>query len=136
MLMSLIGGLMIGAAALLLYATLGRIAGISGITFGTVWARGAERTWRLVFLVAIVAGGILATAFVTTPAVAAATGPAILLALLSGVLVGIGTRMGNGCTSGHGVCGLARLSPRSLASVLVFMAVGMLSATLLRPVLL
>lgn len=135
MFMSLLGGLMIGAAALLLYGTLGRIAGISGIAFGTVWSTGSERAWRLLFLLGVVAGGLLAALAAGTPAVAQATGPAALLAIVSGVLVGLGTHMGNGCTSGHGVCGLAQFSPRSLASVLVFMGVGMLSATLLLPVL-
>jgi hypothetical protein len=132
----LAGGALIGLAALLLYATLGRIAGVSGIAFGTLDSRGAERLWRALFLGGLVAGGWLAAlAFGALPPAARFTGSAAGIALVAGALVGLGTRLGNGCTSGHGVCGLARLSPRSLASVLVFMAVGMLAATLLRPLL-
>ena len=130
------GGLLIGLAAVLLYATLGRIAGISGIAFGGLWADADDRAWRWTFLLGLVGGGWLAAlawrALAAPPEVSAAT---LALALGSGVLVGIGTRLGNGCTSGHGVCGLARLSPRSLVAVLVFMGFGMLAATLLRPLL-
>jgi uncharacterized membrane protein YedE/YeeE len=133
----LAGGLLIGAAALVLYATVGRIAGISGIAYGTAWTTGAERAWRLVFLGGLLAGGwAAALAFGALPAPAPATAATGMLALASGVLVGFGTRLGNGCTSGHGVCGIARLSPRSLVSVLVFMALGMVTATLIRPLLL
>lgn len=132
----LAGGALIGLAALLLYATLGRIAGVSGIAFGTLDSRGAERHWRALFLGGLVAGSWLAAlALGALPAAATFTGGAAGIALVAGVLVGLGTRMGNGCTSGHGVCGLARLSRRSLVSVVIFMAVGMLTATLLRPVL-
>jgi hypothetical protein len=130
------GGLMIGSAALLLYATLGRIAGVSTIAFGARTTAGPERAWRLLFLGGLVAGGWLAALlFAALPPAGPFTAGAAALAIGAGVLVGFGTRLGNGCTSGHGVCGLARLSPRSLASVLVFMGVGMLAATLLRPVL-
>ena len=132
---ALAGGALIGAAALLLYGTLGRIAGISNIAYGGLWAQD-DRRWRIVFLVGLVAGGWLAVlAFGALPAAAAPTGASLGIAVASGLLVGFGTRLGNGCTSGHGVCGLGRLSPRSLVSVLVFMALGMLTATLLRPVL-
>jgi uncharacterized protein len=132
----LVGGLMIGAAALLLYATLGRIAGVSDIAFKVVAAHGAERHWRLAFLGGLMAGGwiaVIAFGFFNTPA--PRTGVGIAIALVAGVLVGFGTRMSNGCTSGHGICGLARLSPRSLAAVIVFMAFGMMTATLLRPLI-
>ena len=132
----LVGGFLIGAAAVLLYATLGRIAGISGIAYGTAWTRGSERLWRVLFLAGLIAGGWLAALAFGTLQASAATATTIGLALASGVLVGFGTRLGNGCTSGHGVCGLARLSPRSLVSVLVFMALGMLTATLIRPIFL
>ena len=132
----LVGGALIGAAALLLYATLGRIAGVSGIAFNVVSSAGVERHWRLAFLGGLMAGGwvaVIAFGFFSAPAPRTVTG--IAIALVAGVLVGFGTRMGNGCTSGHGVCGLARLSPRSLVSVMVFMAFGMLTATLLRPLI-
>lgn len=132
--MSFTGGLMIGSAALLLYAMSGRIAGISGILGGAMWERQQERLWRLAFLAALVVGGWLATLLPANGGAHIAS-PHNALLIVSGLLVGFGTRLGNGCTSGHGVCGLARLSPRSLASVMVFMGIGMLSATLLRPLL-
>ena len=129
------GGLLIGLAALLLYATLGRIAGVSNIAYGGLWAQD-DRAWRVLFLAGLVGGGWLAVlATGALPAPAALAGAPLAIAIASGLLVGFGTRLGNGCTSGHGVCGLARLSPRSLASVLVFMGLGMLTATLLRPLL-
>ena len=132
----LAGGMLIGVAALLLYATLGRIAGVSGIAFGALETRGAERHWRALFLGGLVAGSWLAAlAWGALPPAAAFSGGAAGIALLAGVLVGLGTRMGNGCTSGHGVCGLARRSRRSLVSVFIFMAAGMATATLLRPLL-
>lgn len=130
------GGVLIGLAALLLYATLGRIAGVSGIAFGALPSTGPERAWRLLFLAGLVGGGWLAASLLhIAPGTPAATGAAFALAIGAGLLVGFGTRLGNGCTSGHGVCGLARRSPRSLVSVVVFMALGMATATLLRPLL-
>ncbi|MEC9363765.1 MAG: YeeE/YedE thiosulfate transporter family protein [Pseudomonadota bacterium] len=126
---SLAGGLMIGTAALLLYALSGRIAGISGIGFGLLTGA-TDRAWRLWFL-----GGLIGGAWVAALSTGlAATPPPVSTALgLSmagaGLLVGIGTRVGNGCTSGHGVCGLARLSRRSLAATITFMALGMLTAS-------
>lgn len=136
LLLALIGGILIGAAALVLYAGSGRIAGISGILYGAVWEQAAERNWRLAFLVCLIAGGWLAhwSGVAAMPTATFAPSGAALL-IVSGLLVGVGTRIGNGCTSGHGVCGLARRSPRSLASVLVFMAIGVISATWLRPLL-
>lgn len=131
---SFAGGLMIGGAALLLYAVEGRIAGISGILGGTIWEKRRERVWRLAFVAALISGGWLATSLSAGGDSHVATSHSALL-IASGLLVGFGTRLGNGCTSGHGVCGLARLSPRSLASVMTFMGIGILSATLLRPLL-
>jgi uncharacterized membrane protein YedE/YeeE len=136
MTLPLAGGALIGAAAVLLYATLGRIAGVSGIAFGVTGSSGPERAWRLLFLAGLVAGAWLTVlAGVAIPVAGSATASAVILALGGGVLVGVGTRISGGCTSGHGVCGLARRSPRSVVAVAVFMAVGMLAATLLRPVL-
>jgi uncharacterized membrane protein YedE/YeeE len=134
--LALTGGVMIGAASLMLYAGSGRIAGISGILYGSVWERLTERRWRLAFLLCLIGGGWLAhwTGAASLPTESFAPSSNLLL-VASGLLVGFGTRIGNGCTSGHGVCGLARRSPRSLASVLLFMAVGVLTATLLRPLL-
>src|ERR1044071_1161811 len=112
----LIGGLMIGLSALLLYAGVGRIAGISGITFGLFWGVGTERGWRTAFIAGLVAGAWLALLFgAPMPLAALPANPGgIVLLVAAGILVGVGTRLGNGCTSGHGVCGLARLSRRSL----------------------
>lgn len=127
------GGVMIGAAALLLYAASGRIAGISGIGYGLLWQKG-DRGWRALFVAGLIGGGwlaLLAGSRLSAPA-AWSTAQAGLT-LVGGALVGFGTRLGDGCTSGHGVCGLPRLSRRSLAAVLTFMGAGMLTATLLRP---
>jgi hypothetical protein len=129
---ALIGGLMIGASAAILWLCLGRIAGISGILGRALeGSAGAERTWRILFLVALPAGAGLAVVlgFADVPS----EPPAQLgLAVVGGLLVGFGTRLGSGCTSGHGICGLARLSPRSLAGTLTFMAAGMASVFVLR----
>ncbi len=135
MLEPIVGGVLIGVAALLLYASLGRIAGISGIAFGAI--SGQEASWRWPFLLGLIGGGWLAVSagFALQMPDSADGSGALFLLVAGGLLVGVGTRLGNGCTSGHGVCGLARLSPRSLVSVLVFMGLGMLSATFLRGVL-
>jgi len=129
---ALIGGLMIGAAAGLLWLTLGRIAGISGILGRALQgAGGAERIWRILFLVGLPAGAGLA--FLLGWAAAPSAPPGQFgLAIAGGLLVGFGTRLGSGCTSGHGICGLARLSPRSLAATLIFVAAGMAAVFVLR----
>jgi uncharacterized protein len=123
---ALLGGILIGVAALLLAAGSGRIAGISGIARGAIL--GPDRNWRWLFLAALIAGGWLMAGLHGAPAPSDAGAGTLLLA---GLLVGIGTTLGNGCTSGHGVCGVARGSPRSLAATALFMATGMLTATLL-----
>lgn len=119
--MALLGGGMIGASAVLLMAAQGRIAGISGILAGALDLRGPadERRWRLAFLAGLVlAPEILhATGHLARPTVTAD----MTLLVVGGLLVGFGTRLGGGCTSGHGICGLARLSPRSMVAVPVFM---------------
>lgn len=132
---ALIGGLMIGAAASILWLVLGRIAGISGILGRALrGAAGAERVWRLLFLAGLPLGAWLA---VWLGWAAAQTAPPdqLGLAVAGGLLVGFGTRLGSGCTSGHGICGLARLSPRSLMATVIFMAAGMASVFVLRHVL-
>ena len=119
----LIGGLMIGGAAALLLLVNGRIAGISGIAGGVFANIGEERTWRLAFLIGLVLGPLAIAALSgTMPEIAVTHQWPLLVA--GGLLVGYGTRLGSGCTSGHGVCGLARLSPRSLAATATFMAVA------------
>lgn len=127
--LSLVGGGMIGVAALLLYAASGRIAGISGISFGLLTGA-ADRDWRLWFLGGLIAGAWIAALLSGLAATPPPPSFGLALSMVgAGLLVGVGTRLGNGCTSGHGVCGLARLSPRSLAATLTFMALGMGTAT-------
>lgn len=127
---ALAGGLMIGAAAVMLYVLLGRIAGISGILNGALTASDGQRGWRLQFLLGLVAGGALYQ-WVGGHALLTRTDFPLPLLVLAGLLVGFGTRLGSGCTSGHGVCGVARLSTRSLLATAVFLGVGMLTATLM-----
>ena len=125
------GGLLIGLSAVLLLAFNGRIAGISGILGGLVLDRKAhDRLWRLLFLSGLLAGAALA-GLLPIPVPSSST--LHWLALTgAGLLVGFGTRLGNGCTSGHGICGLARLSGRSLAAVLTFMGFGFLTVYVIR----
>jgi uncharacterized membrane protein YedE/YeeE len=128
---SLTGGILIGCSATLLLAGNGRIAGISGILNGIFPNSTDETTWRLLFLAGLC--GAAAVAFHYFPGSrphrsAFPPGPLIL----AGLLVGVGTRMGNGCTSGHGVCGLGRLSLRSLIAVLVFITTAMITVLITR----
>jgi hypothetical protein len=130
---ALAGGVLIGAAAALLMLTLGRIAGVSGVAAGVLTARGSERGWRAAFVLGVVAGAALYAALAPgwrAPVIAAPIG----VVVMGGLLVGIGTRIGSGCTSGHGVCGLARLSSRSLAAVGVFMATAAVTVYVVRHV--
>jgi len=122
---SLLGGVMIGAASVLLLIGLGRIAGISGITFGLMdrpnWR--ISNLWRVGFVLGLVLAGWLWTRAAHQPLSPARISNLPLL-VDSGLLVGWGTSLGSGCTSGHGVCGLGRLSLRSLAAVVSFMTTG------------
>lgn len=120
---ALIGGALIGLSAALLWVGLGRIAGVSGIVAG-MGAPG--RAWRVVFVAGMIAAPLLFRLLdgsVTAPVVAASP----LAVVAGGFLVGIGTRLGGGCTSGHSVCGIARLSPRSITATAVFMAAAMVT---------
>ncbi len=130
----LIGGVLIGASALLLLWLGGRIAGVSGIVGGLFAAPRGDRGWRLGFLAGLGLGGAALLAFdpAALPRELPAPWPIIVL---GGLLVGLGSRAANGCTSGHGVCGLGRRSPRSLVAVVVFMTTGMFAAQVLRPLL-
>jgi uncharacterized membrane protein YedE/YeeE len=121
-----LGGLLIGLASTLLLLALGRVAGISGIVSG-ILVPAKDRIWRVGFVLGLVLGGAAAMLFLGV--VPVSSSPLYLLAL-AGLLVGFGTVMGTGCTSGHGVCGLARRSKRSVVSVAIFMAVGMMTVTL------
>jgi uncharacterized protein len=120
---SLAGGLIIGLASGLLLLVNGKIAGISGIVGGVLQPRRGEAAWRFTFLAGLIGGGLVMYAF--SPARFAVEVDRSLLAVAAaGLLVGFGTRLGNGCTSGHGVCGNSRLSKRSLAATMTFMATG------------
>jgi uncharacterized membrane protein YedE/YeeE len=131
---SLVGGVLIGVSASLLLLAHGRIAGISGIVGGALRLRDGDRTWRLLFLAGLIGGGWLIT-FVS-PAAFPTTLPAPApLLVVAGLLVGFGTQLGNGCTSGHGVCGLGRLSARSLVATLTFMTTGAAVVFVIRHVL-
>ncbi len=127
---SIIGGALIGFAAVILFRFNGRIAGVSGIMHGLFTQNGNNKLPSILFLLGLIIGGLLYAFVSGEPLTASAQIPFGLL-ILGGVAVGIGTRLGNGCTSGHGVCGLARFSVRSLAAVLTFLLIGMASATLL-----
>jgi uncharacterized membrane protein YedE/YeeE len=127
-LLALLGGALIGSGSALLLLTHGRIAGISGIAGGLVQRATSDRAWRIAFLAGLTAAGAVA-AVVMPAAIGAPVRPLAAIAV-AGLLVGFGTRLGNGCTSGHGVCGLSRLSVRSLVAVATFMATGAITAIL------
>ena len=131
---ALIGGALIGLSATLLLLFNGRIAGISGILNAFINPREPETGWRGLFLLGLILG---AGAYVwTQPGAAPAMAQIPLWVLvLAGLLVGVGTRMGSGCTSGHGVCGLARFSLRSLVATSLFMATGVATVFVVRHVL-
>ena len=130
----LIGGLLIGASASLLLWLNGRIAGISGIVAGATVGPGGDLAWRWLFLAGLLGGAALAFWLVPGSLAFQSDMPWPVF-LVAGLIVGFGTRLGSGCTSGHGVCGLARLSPRSLASVATFMATGILTVFVIRHLL-
>jgi uncharacterized membrane protein YedE/YeeE len=130
-----IGGALIGLAAVLLMLLIGRIAGISGILAGTLGLDRSDEHWDLGWRLAFIAGLILAPlAFgLAGLAVPAPEMPASWLVIVAaGLLVGFGTRLGGGCTSGHGVCGIARLSPRSLVATAIFMGVAIAVVAIIR----
>ena len=125
------GGTLIGLSAALLWLTNGRIAGISGV-MGGIWRAGTgDLAWRIAFLVGLIAAPLLyALAAGAPPHIAFSVPTPIIIA--AGLLVGFGTRLGGGCTSGHGVCGLARLSPRSLVATALFMTTAVATSFILR----
>lgn len=131
---ALMGGVLIGLSAVMLMALNGRIAGIAGIVGGLLGPApfsGLDRYWQLAFVAGlVVAPGIWFAATGAMPAVAVTDSWPLLL--VAGLIVGVGTQIGSGCTSGHGVCGLARLSPRSLAATAVFMAAALVTVFVTR----
>ena len=131
-LMPLTGGVLLGLSAMWLLLSLGRIAGISGIAWGAL--AGPERAWRWLFLTGLLAGGLLTHNVIGQPVPAESAAPLWLIAT-SGLLVGLGTRIGGGCTSGHGVCGLGRRSPRSLVATATFMTLGVITVFIMQSVM-
>ena len=127
---SLAGGILIGLAAAMFILLNGRIAGISGIVGGLLRPARGDVFWRVAFIAGLVLAPLVYQAAFTLPAVEVNASVAVLIA--AGLLVGVGTRYGSGCTSGHGVCGLGRRSPRSLVATLAFMASGFLTVFIVR----
>ena len=132
---ALAGGALIGLSASLLLMLTGRVAGISGIVGGLMGEgrKSGEASWRLAFVIGLLAGGV--ALFVVRPQ-SFDGGPTVspLLVALAGLFVGVGTTLGNGCTSGHGVCGISRLSKRSILATCAFMATGMVVTFVVRHV--
>ena len=132
---AVIGGALIGLSASLLLVVDGYIAGISGIVGGLVRPKRGSVAWRVAFVAGLLVGGLFLVLGRPNAIAPVMPGiPAILVAI-GGILVGFGTRLGNGCTSGHGVCGVSRGSPRSMAAVLTLMATGALVTFLVLHVL-
>lgn len=129
---ALIGGIMIGLSAALLVVFNGRIAGISGLLGGLLTRHQKGNGERLVFILGMLLAPLLYWLLHSRPTIVIEAGPLALM--VAGLLVGFGSRMGSGCTSGHGVCGLARLSPRGLIATLSFMGAGFVAVFLLRHV--
>ncbi|MCD1608743.1 YeeE/YedE family protein [Stutzerimonas kunmingensis] len=130
---ALAGGVLIGAAASLFVLLNGRIAGISGLLASLLETAGEGRSEKLLFLLGILLAPLLWMLFATLPAMEFQSGWIGLL--VAGMLVGVGTRYGSGCTSGHGVCGISRLSPRSIVATVAFMAAGFATVYVLRHLL-
>ena len=129
---ALIGGALIGTSASMLLVGTGRVAGISGIVAGFVASARTQLAWRVAFVAGLLAGGLIASRLVANvfPSTGALTAAKAALLVFAGVLVGIGTRIGDGCTSGHGVCGISRGSLRSFVATVTFISTGMLAVFL------
>lgn len=127
---ALAGGALLGIAVIILLLCNGRIAGISGILGGLLPPKAGDISWRVAFILGLVAAPVIYSLFTALPVIQIDAGWPVLI--VAGLLVGIGTRYGTGCTSGHGVCGLARFSPRSLLATLSFMFAGFGTVWLVR----
>ena len=127
---ALIGGMLIGLAVAMFALLNGRIAGISGVLGGLLKPTRGDIGWRVAFIGGLVSASLVYSLFAALPAVQIDASYAALV--VAGLLVGVGTRYGAGCTSGHGVCGLSRLSPRSLVATLTFMGAGFVTVFVLR----
>ena len=120
---SLFGGILLGVSATVLLLVNGKVAGISGIMNGIMSPKKGDYSWRLLFAVGMIAGGLISVLMLGV-AVPSTANLSLGMVIAAGLLVGIGTRLGNGCTSGHGICGMGRLSKRSIVATCVFMAVA------------
>ena len=129
---SLVGGLILGVATVILLLGIGRIAGISGIVSSVLKPKRVEM-WQVLFIAGLVLSPLLYSVFRPLPDIEVTTSLPLLIA--AGLLVGFGTRLGSGCTSGHGICGNARLSPRSMVATATFMAFGIITVFIGRQVL-
>ena len=134
-LMAAAGGALFGLASVVLLWFNGRIAGISGIVYGVFSRSFSEAGWRIAFVVGLLSGGWIFQAATGTPLLERDDYP-LWMTLLAGLLVGFGTRLGSGCTSGHGICGVSRLSVRSIVATMTFVFIGMAVATVLSRTLL
>lgn len=130
--MSLVGGMVIGIASVILLLGNGRIAGISGIV-GRLLKPSSSEAWQWLFVLGLLVSPFIYGLFATLPKVEVTSSVPVLI--IAGLLVGFGTRLGSGCTSGHGICGNARLSPRSIVATLTFMAAGFVTVFVFRHVL-
>jgi uncharacterized membrane protein YedE/YeeE len=131
---SLGGGILIGLAAALFMLMTGRICGVSGIYGGLLHFKRGDSLWRFLFIAGLITGGgVSLMLFPEVGNIQIRHSPTLLIA--AGLLVGVGVRLGSGCTSGHGVCGVGRLAPRSLVACAVFVATGILTATFLTSLL-
>ena len=132
--MSLIGGVLIGFAALFLMTMNGRVMGISGILGSLTNSSTKDRSWRIAFIIGTIIGPFLVMMATGTPIEIRPVSSGVVL-MTAGLIVGLGTSIGSGCTSGHGICGLARFSTRSLAAVCIFMATAIATVAVIRHVL-
>jgi uncharacterized protein len=126
-----IGGVLIGTAATVLLMMNGRVAGISGIVGGLLTEQKGQRGWLGSFLGGLLLGGV-AMYLVRPSAFTVEYAPSLPLAIVAGLIVGVGTQLGNGCTSGHGVCGISRFSTRSIVATITFIATGAITVALMR----
>ena len=130
--LALIGGGLVGLAAVMMMGLKGRIAGVSGILSGA-FSDSDDRLWRILFIVGIAIGGAI-PALLSDNFIPPAPDTSTLLVIIGGLAVGVGTGLGSGCTSGHGICGISRLSPRSMVATGTFMAAGFICVYLLKHV--
>ena len=129
-----IGGALIGISSVLMLLLLGRITGIAGILTGVItWNKADGLPWRAAFVIGLVLGAVLYQIFVGPLPMDMQAGTPVLI--IAGLLVGMGTRLGSGCTSGHGVCGISRFAPRGIVSTLIYLAAGAVTMAVARHVL-